>query len=265
MTETQASATETVSTEITDVLTAQSVVVARLAEWTRENGYLDTLSLFLGEMGLSGLLAATGADVEINIPSTAAELSRLFRTVTAEDGTVSHVIRVHTNRRQPSINAVRETIYNKLRALSDIAYQEVRDESQFSVVEPEVTPINEAEIIGRFGNSGALVASGEGEAELRRMVGEMLTIAERRSDCTTVEAAMIRAGLGAFMPPREVKRTVTVPVIGDITITVPCNRRGEPQTGDMARLVQQAVTRYWEDQVKTLAFTDVPVFGSDDE
>lgn len=234
--------------EIATAEQAQHVITARAREYCREHGNRSALLDYLQRADLGKLIDMGGSDWQVNLTSFVEALAQ------ATDGTVT----IHSDRDEPTMGSVRDLAHNYVRNALDSWYGLILQNDLATRVAKVPEAVDEGAIIAEYGALGVLTFTGDGETEARRLVESFLDTADDRRDCDTVEAIMIRIGLGSLMPPREIRRIVTVPNVGDLTVTIPCSRKGVPDMTDMPYIVQKAVNDYWVEQVKTLEFREVP-------
>ena len=248
MTETNA----TNGTVLSDVDTVRKVVASRLHVYTSNNGYFESLPKFLQSAGIAHLVDLGGSSWTVDATPLMEAYAALLN-----DGKLT----VTSTSRSPRMNTIRDHAHNILRQEIDKWYSGTNPER----VEENGDVVDPLTVCAEFGETGPLHVEGdEAVAEMKRIIGEMLTVGERDGHCRTLEEIMIRIGMGRFMPPREVKRLVTVPGIGDLTVTIPCNRKGEPDTSQMAHLIQTAATQHWAEVAKTLELRELPEETPDD-
>lgn len=241
MTETTAT-----GTVISDVDTVRKVVASRLHRYTSDNGYFETLPKFLQSAGIAHLVDLGGSSWTVD----ASPLMEAYAALLS-DGKLT----IPSTSRAPRMSNLRDQAHNILRQEIDKWYSKTTPER----VEESGERINPDDVLAEFGESGPLHIEGEeAVAEIKRIIGEMLTVGERDGHCNTLEEIMIRVGMGRFMPPREVKRLVAVPGVGELTLTVPCNRKGEPDTSNLAHLIQVAATKHWAEVASKLELREVP-------
>lgn len=200
---------------ITDLGEDKALIAARVLHWARDYGAVDTARAYLTRAGLDAVDPA----VDTWTVPTAQILAALGESVT---------VPISKYRGKVEKSDTTYALINRVtQALSAaVAGMDVTED-------PKVKPaFDHVALIKKYRGAGAMPAgSEEVQAQRKAIVLEWLGLARERRDCSDVEAAIIRVGLGEYLFPTRGDVTVTLPNGVEVTIpNVELDRRtGEPQ------------------------------------